>query len=163
MSSFVTLTTSNGQTLKIEGEAQTIASIVAALNYTQPEDSPAPVVADPVKEKAVKYIDFFTSELDKHLTGAKLFVGEMERIRNRDNNYIPLGRIYRELVNRKQAGWAKRRQLLKTASAIWRYTFKPNSDRAKLKYNILASTECQDCGEFATAMVQRMKQEKLWV
>lgn len=159
----VTLTTNNGQTLKIEGDAASIVSVMQALNYTQPEDSPAPVIADPVKEKAIKYIDFITSELDKHVSGAKLFVGEMERIRNHDNNYIPLGRIYRELVNRKQAGWAKRRQLLKTASAIWRYTFKPNADRVTLKGDIAAATECQDCGEFATAMVQRLKQEKLWV
>ena len=158
----ITLTT-NGQSVTIDGEATVISSILAGLNFTAPDTIPAPIV-DSVEEKSLKYFDFFSVELEKHIKGGKFFVSELNRLRtNNGNNYIPMGRVYRELVNKKAEGWAKRRQLLKTASAIWRYTFKINPKYAQLRINIDAAAECTDCGEFARAMVERMKQEKLWV
>jgi len=155
----VTLTNTNGQSVTIAGEHEAIANILTALNYTQPEQTAAPVI-NTTEQKALKYIDFLSVELDKYIKGGKFFVSELNRLRLQGNGYIPMNHVYRDLVNKKAAGWAKRRQLLLTASAIWRYTF---AGQPELRGDILAAAECTDCGEFATAMIERMKEEKLWV
>jgi hypothetical protein len=114
------------------------------------------------EETAKKYIDFFSDELDNYISGGKLFVGRMNFIRqNYDKmTYHDLALLHKELVNKPAAGWAKRRQLLLTASAIWRYTF--HGRCYKLRAQIEAVTECNDCGQFAKAMVDRMKSENIW-
>ena len=119
---------------------------------------------DQTKEKtALKFIDFFGEELNKHTAGGKLFVAKMNHIRQNYDKlcYQSLTPIYIDLVNKPTAGWAKRRQLLLTASAIWRYTFHGKS--STLKSQIEAAVSCSDCGGFAQAMVDRMISEGLWV
>ena len=88
-----------------------------------------------------------------------MFVSELNRLRHNGNDYRAMIRLYRDLVNAPTKGGAKRRKLLLTTSAIWRYTFK----NKKGKYQIAADTSCDDCGEFAKSMVDRMIAEKLWV
>lgn len=114
------------------------------------------------EETAKKYVDFFSDELCKHIEGGKLFVGRLNFIRQNYDKmfYQDLMGIYKELVNKPNPGWAKRRQLLLTASAIWRYTFHGRSKA--LKAQIEAVAECNDCGEFASAMIERMIQENIW-
>ena len=113
------------------------------------------------EEKSVKFVEFFGATLESHIKGGKLFVSELNKLRHQGNDYRAMIRLYHDLVDAPTAGWAKRRQLLLTTSAIWRYTFKVN--KGGLKYKIAAVTECDDCGEFAKSMVERMIAEKLWV
>jgi hypothetical protein len=118
----------------------------------------APVVLNQ-EEKSVKFVEFFGATLESHIKGGKLFVSELNRLRHNGNDYRALGSVYHDLVDAPTEGWAKRRKLLLTTSAIWRYTFK----NKKGKYQIAADTSCDDCGEFAKSMVERMIAEKLWV
>jgi hypothetical protein len=120
----------------------------------------APVVLNQ-EEKSVKFVEFFGATLESHIKGGKLFVSELNKLRHQGNDYRAMIRLYHDLVDAPTKGWAKRRQLLLTTSAIWRYTFKVN--KGGLKYKIAAVTECDDCGEFAKSMVERMIAEKLWV
>ena len=120
----------------------------------------APVVLNQ-EEKSVKFVEFFGATLETYIKGGKLFVSELNKLRHQGNDYRAMIRLYHDLVDAPTAGWAKRRQLLLTTSAIWRYTFKKHS--SGLKYQIKAVTECDDCGEFAKSMVDRMIAEKLWV
>jgi len=120
----------------------------------------APVVLNQ-EEKSVKFVEFFGATLESHIKGGKLFVSELNKLRHQGNDYRAMIRLYHDLVDAPTKGWAKRRQLLLTTSAIWRYTFKVN--KGGLKYKIAAVTECDDCGEFAKSMVERMIVEKLWV
>jgi hypothetical protein len=113
------------------------------------------------EEKSVKFVEFFGATLESHIKGGKLFVSELNKLRHQGNDYRAMIRLYHDLVDAPTKGWAKRRQLLLTTSAIWRYTFKVN--KGGLKYKIAAVTECDDCGEFAKSMVERMIAEKLWV
>lgn len=158
----VTLTTNNGQTLKIEGDAASIASVMQALNYTQPDESPAPV-ADTIEQKALKYIDFLSAELNKHVPGGKFFISEMNRLRlNENNNYRTLRMVYRDVLNKNHPDYHRHYRLLRTASAVWRYTFKSRS-RSSTKNQIMHDIGCTDCGQFASVLIERLKQEKLWV
>ena len=118
----------------------------------------APVVLNQ-EQKSVKFVEFFGATLESHIKGGKLFVSELNRLRHNGNDYRAMIRLYHDLVNAPTEGWAKRRKLLLTTSAIWRYTFK----NKKGKYQIAADTSCDDCGEFAKSMVDRMIAEKLWV
>ena len=146
---------------QVQGQIDEIAKILGIVSETL-APAVAPVVSNNVEEKALKFVEFFASELDSYISGGKLFVHELNRLRHNGNTYRAMIRVYHDLVNKGTEGWAKRRQLLLTASAIWRYTFK-GSEKSKLRYQIEAVTECNDCGQFASAMVRRMKQEKLWV
>ena len=113
------------------------------------------------EEKSIKFVEFFGATLESHIKGGKLFVSELNRLRHNGNDYRAMIRLYHDLVDAPTEGWAKRRKLLLTTSAIWRYTFKVN--KGGLKYQIAADTSCDDCGEFAKSMVERMIAEKLWV
>lgn len=154
----VTLTVNN-QTVTIDGEIATLSYILSNLNYTSPDQQTVKVV----EEDPIKFVDFFKSELEGNIKGGKLFVSELERLYHTGKGYRAMIRLYHDLVNKGTKGWAKRRQLLLTTSAIWRYVFKTNAAKSKLRYQIEAVIECEDCGEFATAMVRKMKKEKLWV
>ena len=120
----------------------------------------APVVINQ-EEKSVKFVEFFGATLESHIKGGKLFVSELNKLRHQGNDYRAMIRLYHDLVDAPTKGWAKRRKLLLTTSAIWRYTFK--TKKGGLKYQIAADTSCDDCGEFAKSMVDRMVAEKLWV
>lgn len=146
---------------QVQGKIDEIAKILSVVSDTL-VPTVAPVVSNNAEELALKFVDFFANELEIHISGGKLFVHELNRLRHNGNTYRAMIRVYHDLVNKGTKGWAKRRQLLLTASAIWRYTFR-GSDKSKLRYQIEAVTECDDCGQFATAMVKRMKKEKLWV
>ena len=115
-----------------------------------------------VEQTALKFVDFFSEELSKNISGGKLFVAKMNFIRqNYDRHcYQSLTPIYIELINKPAEGWAQRRQLLLTASAIWRYTF--HGRDYTLKSQIEAAMECSDCGKFVRPMVERMIEEKIW-
>jgi hypothetical protein len=154
----VTLTVNN-QSVTIDGEVATLSYILSNLNYSAPDQQTVKVV----EEDPIKFVDFFKSELESNIKGGKLFVSELERLYHQGKGYRAMIRLYHDLVNKGTTGWAKRRQLLLTTSAIWRYVFKTNAAKSKLRYQIEAITECEDCGEFATAMVRKMKKEKLWV
>jgi hypothetical protein len=147
----------NGNT--IEGTASQIAQIIG--NFSDVMVQPVAPVTITQEEKSVKFVEFFGATLESHIKGGKLFVSELNKLRHQGNDYRAMIRLYHDLVNAPTKGWAKRRQLLLTTSAIWRYTFK--TKKGGLKYKIAAVTECDDCGEFAKAMVNRMIAEKLWV
>ena len=144
---------------QVEGEASQIAQILGMVSNTLTQ--PIVTVDDTKKDDSIKFIDFFGLELDKYIKGGKLFVSELNRCRNAGRGYQSMGRLYHDLVDAPTEGWAARRQLLLTTSAIWRYTFL--SKKGGLKYQIAAVTECDDCGGFASAMVDRMVAEKLWI
>ena len=144
---------------QVEGQIDQIAQILGMVSNTLAQPV-APVVLNQ-EQKSVKFVEFFGATLETHIKGGKLFVSELNRLRHNGNDYRAMIRLYRDLVNAPTKGWAKRRQLLLTTSAIWRYTFKVN--KGGLKYKIAAVTECEDCGEFAKSMVERMIAEKLWV
>ena len=158
MSDLQTLLT-NIEELKVQftKSFETIESAVSMLQTQQQQQ----VVN--VDQTALKFVEFFTQELDKNITGGKLFAGRLNFIRQNYNKmyYQSLNVIYKELINKPAAGWAQRRQLLLTASAIWRYTFHGRS--YDLKCQIEAAMECNDCGKFVRPMVERMIAEKLWV
>lgn len=143
---------------KVEGEASQIAQILSVIGDTMVQKV-APVVITQ-EEKSVKFVEFFGATLETYIKGGKLFVSELNKLRHQGNDYRAMIRLYYDLVDAPTAGWAKRRQLLLTTSAIWRYTFKVK--KGGLKYKIAAVTECDDCGEFAKAMVERMIAEGLW-
>jgi hypothetical protein len=145
----------NGNT--IEGTASQIALIIGNYSF---EQKVAPVTINQ-EEKSIKFVEFFGATLESHIKGGKLFVSELNKLRHNGNDYRAMIRLYHDLVDAPTIGWAKRRQLLLTTSAIWRYTFKVN--KGGLKYKIAAVTECDDCGEFAKSMVERMIDENLWV
>lgn len=115
-----------------------------------------------VEQTAIKFVDFFSEELNKYVPGGKLFVAKMNHIRlNYDKLcYQSLTPVYADLVNKPSEGWAKRRQLLLTASAIWRYTF--HGKKSELKSDIEAAVSCSDCGAFVQTMMDRMISEGLW-
>lgn len=115
-----------------------------------------------VEQTALKFVDFFSQELEKNIPGGKLFVGRLNFIRENFDKlyYQSLHGVYKELIDKPSEGWAQRRQLLLTASAIWRYTFHGRS--YDLKCQIEAAMECSDCGKFVRPMVERMIAEKLW-
>lgn len=144
---------------QVEGEASQLAQILGMVSNTLAQ--PVAPVTITQEEKSVKFVEFFGATLESHIKGGKLFVSELNKLRHQGNDYRAMIRLYHDLVNAPTKGWAKRRQLLLTTSAIWRYTFK--TKKGGLKYKIAAVTECEDCGEFAKAMVNRMIAEKLWV
>lgn len=144
---------------QVEGEASQIAQILGMVSNTLTQ--PIVTVDDTKKDDSIKFIDFFGLELDKYIKGGKLFVSELNRCRNAGRGYQSMGRLYHDLVDAPTEGWAARRQLLLTTSAIWRYTFL--SKKGGLKYQIAAVTSCDDCGGFASAMVDRMVAEGLWI
>ena len=145
----------NGNT--VEGTPSQLAQLIQ--NFGIVSDVMVQPVVLNQEEKSVKFVEFFGATLETYIKGGKLFVSELNRLRHNGNDYRAMVRLYHDLVDAPTAGWAKRRQLLLTTSAIWRYTFKTK----KGKYQIAAVTECDDCGEFAKAMVERMIAEKLWV
>ena len=142
---------------QVEGQIDQIAQILGMVSNTLAQPV-APVVLNQ-EQKSVKFVEFFGATLETHIKGGKLFVSELNRLRHNGNDYRAMIRLYHDLVDAPTEGWAKRRKLLLTTSAIWRYTFK----NKKGKYQIAADTSCDDCGEFAKSMVERMIAEKLWV
>jgi hypothetical protein len=144
---------------QVEGQIDQIAQILGMVSNTLAQ--PVASVVLNQEQKSVKFVEFFGATLETHIKGGKLFVSELNKLRHQGKDYRAMIRLYRDLVNAPTKGWAKRRQLLLTTSAIWRYTFKVN--KGGLKYKIAAVTECEDCGEFAKSMVERMIVEKLWV
>ena len=158
MSDLQTLLT-NIEELKVQF-AKSFETIESAVSMLQTQQQQQVVNVD---QTALKFVEFFTQELDKNITGGKLFAGRLNFIRQNYNKmyYQSLNDIYKELINKPAAGWAQRRQLLLTASAIWRYTFHGRS--YDLKCQIEAAMECSDCGKFVRPMVERMIVEKLWV
>jgi hypothetical protein len=160
----ITLTNNNGQTVKIDGEIQVISSILAGLNFTQPEENPAPSTINPIEQKALSFIDFMSQELDKFIVGGKFFVSELNRLRlNKNNDYNTLRIVYGDLLDKVHPDYVRQYRVLTTASAVWRYTFSPKANHSRLKNQILRDTGCEDCGQFASAMIERMKKEGLWV
>jgi hypothetical protein len=148
----------NGNT--VEGTPLDLAQLLQLLdnNSDVMVQKIAPVTISQ-EEKSVKFVEFFGATLESHIKGGKLFVSELNKLRHQGNDYRAMIRLYHDLVDAPTEGWAKRRKLLLTTSAIWRYTFK----NKKGKYQIAADTSCDDCGEFAKSMVDRMIAEKLWV
>ena len=142
---------------EVQGTASQLAQLLGIISDTMGQKD-APVVLNQ-EEKSVKFVEFFGATLESHIKGGKLFVSELNRLRHNGNDYRAMIRLYHDLVDAPTEGWAKRRKLLLTTSAIWRYTFK----NKKGKYQIAADTSCDDCGEFAKSMVERMIAEKLWV
>lgn len=148
--------TNNGTSIQFTGDYTEIANFLLGLQQAlKASPAPAPV------EKSTKFVEFFGATLENYLKGGKLFVAELNRCYKTDNDYRSMIRLYHDLVDAPTEGWAKRRKLLLTTSAIWRYTFK--TKRGGLKYQIAADTTCDDCGQFASEMVDRMVAEKLWV
>jgi hypothetical protein len=150
--------TNNGATISMTGDYTQIANFLIGLSQATVQPAPVAITQE---EKSVKFVEFFGATLESHIKGGKLFVSELNKLRHQGNDYRAMIRLYHDLVDAPTKGWAKRRQLLLTTSAIWRYTFKVN--KGGLKYKIAAVTECDDCGEFAKSMVERMIAEKLWV
>jgi hypothetical protein len=150
--------TNNGATISMTGDYTQIANFLIGLSKATAESTPVTITQE---EKSIKFVEFFGATLESHIKGGKLFVSELNKLRHQGKDYRAMIRLYHDLVNAPTKGWAKRRQLLLTTSAIWRYTFKVN--KGGLKYKIAAVTECEDCGEFAKSMVDRMIVEKLWV
>jgi len=142
---------------EVQGTASQLAQLLGIISDTMGHKD-APVVLNQ-EEKSVKFVEFFGATLETYIKGGKLFVSELNKLRHQGNDYRAMIRLYHDLVDAPTAGWAKRRKLLLTTSAIWRYTFKTK----KGKYQIAADTSCDDCGEFAKSMVDRMIAEKLWV
>lgn len=147
----------NGNT--VEGTPSQLAQLIQ--NFGNITDVMVQPVVLNQEQKSIKFVEFFGATLESHIKGGKLFVSELNKLRHQGNDYRAMIRLYHDLVDAPTKGWAKRRQLLLTTSAIWRYTFKVN--KGGLKYKIDAVTECEDCGEFAKSMVERMIAEKLWV
>lgn len=149
----------NIEELKVQF-AKSFETIETAVSLLQTQQQQQQVNVD---QTALKFVDFFAQELENNISGGKLFAARLNFIRqNYDKMYYQsLNDIYKELINKPAPGWAKRRQLLLTASAIWRYTFHGRS--YDLKCQIEAAMECSDCGQFVRPMVERMIQEKLWV
>ena len=153
--------TNNGNTIALNGSYAEIAKFLIGLNEAMGQS--APVVDKKPEVTAKKFINFFSDELSKHMIGGKLFVAKLNQIRLENGNYQQLSGLYYDLVNKGTDGWAQRRQMLLTASAIWRYTFDNfNNKNADLKSQIEAAVECHDCGAFAKQMVERMQSEGLW-
>jgi hypothetical protein len=144
---------------QVQGEIEQIAAILGMNSSIMVQ--PAQQVVTNQEEKSIKFVEFFGIELENHIKGGKLFVSELNKLYRKGSGYRSMIRVYHDLVNKGTKGWAKRRQLLLTSSAIWRYTFK-GSQKSKLRYQIEAVIECEDCGEFATVMVKKMIAEKLW-
>ena len=142
---------------EVQGTASQLAQLLGIISDTMGQKD-APVLLNQ-EEKSVKFVEFFGATLESHIKGGKLFVSELNRLRHNGNDYRAMIRLYHDLVDAPTEGWAKRRKLLLTTSAIWRYTFKTK----KGKYQIAADTSCDDCGEFAKSMVERMIAEGLWV
>ena len=134
---------------------ETITSAVQQLQKEQNKNASIEVTAQ-------KFVDFFSDELSKNISGGKVFAAKLNYIRHNYDRlcYQSLTPLYAELVNKPNAGWAQRRQLLLTASAIWRYTF--HGRDYTLKSQIEAAMECGDCGKFVRPMVERMIQENIW-
>ena len=131
MSDLQTLLT-NIEELKVQftKSFETIESAVSMLQTQQQQQ----VVN--VDQTALKFVEFFTQELDKNITGGKLFAGRLNFIRQNYN------KMYYQSLN-----------------VI--YTFHGRS--YDLKCQIEAAMECNDCGKFVRPMVERMIAEKLWV
>lgn len=58
----------------------------------------------------------------------------------------------------------KKRQLMKTVSAVYRYKFGGyrNPEKYSLRSEIKYAAACPECGEMATILVNRLKAEGLW-
>lgn len=155
----LTLSIDNGK-ITLSGDPEFVAKILTSIKYTENEQSLTVSSSNLAEKRQESYLDFFTNELDRHIKGGRFFASELARLyHHNDNDYKPLANVYRDLVNRNQPGWTQRRQLLLTASAVWRFVFKP---KPSLMYQIEAASECSDCGAFAAAMIRRLKQEGLW-
>ena len=137
-------------------------SIEGLYDYAKTIETQQQTQKQSVETTAQKFIEFFSEELTKEIPGGKLFVARMNFIRLNYGTqcYQSLTPIYSDLVNKPAAGWAQRRQMLLTASAIWRYTFHGRDH--KLKAQIESAVECSDCGKFAKRMVERMITENIW-
>jgi hypothetical protein len=147
---------------QVEGTPSQLAQLIQKMGIVSDimgqKDAPVTISQE---EKSVKFVEFFGATLETYIKGGKLFVSELNKLRHQGNDYRAISRLYHDLVDAPTKGWAKRRKLLLTTSAIWRYTFKSN--KGGLKYQIAADTSCDDCGEFAKSMVERMIAEKFWV
>ena len=58
----------------------------------------------------------------------------------------------------------KKRQLMKTVSAVYRYKFGGyrNPEKYSLRSEIKYAAACPECGEMATILVYRLMAEGLW-
>lgn len=61
-------------------------------------------------------------------------------------------------------GDLKKRQLMKVVSAVYRYKFGGyrNPEKYSLRSEIKYAAECDECGELAKILVNRLKAESLW-
>jgi len=64
-----------------------------------------------------------------------------------------------QLIDRNNV---EHRQLLLTASKVYRYKFGSGSNQNSLKSEIKYATMCPHCGSLASKMVDRLKAEGLW-
>ena len=130
------------------------------LSQAVAQSTPA-VVNEPAE--LAPFNEVVLAELTPHLGEqlSKKVVDLLEYCRKGYTDFGPFVAAYRWVGNDIQ-----KRQLLKTVSAVYRYKFTSkeytNSYQYSLRSEIKYATICPHCGSIANALVDRLKQEKLW-
>lgn len=113
------------------------------------------------EKKVQNYVAFFKEELGSQLKGGSYFVEMLHTCTKEKTDYSRIRPLYRDLVGRKELkDWARRRELLRAVSAIWRYIHN-GRQRCHLA-KIEEALECQDCCAMTQKMVARLKKQGLW-
>ena len=144
--------------LQVVKSFQATCDLAAIVKDQQQQQIQQVSVNEPVE--LAPFNAFLTVELTPYFgaKGATMIVEKLRRCRAiADFRYfIP---IY------KMAGDdLKKRQLLKAVSAVYRYKFGgyKNPEQYSLRSEIKYAAACDDCGELANILVNRLKKEGLW-
>ena len=149
--------TNNGATIQMSGTYSEIANFLISLNNNAAQT--ATVVANEPAELA-PFNAFLTVELTPYF-GAKEATMIVERLRRcraiADFRYlIPVYKLAKDDL--------RKRQLLKTVSAVYRYKFGgyKNPEQYSLRSEIKYAKACDECGALAQTLVNRLIAEGLW-
>jgi hypothetical protein len=145
----------NGNT--VIGTYEEIANILISLNTVAPQSATA-AVNEPAE--LAPFNAFLTVELTPYF-GAKdatMIVEKLRRCRAiADFRYfIPAYKLAKDDL--------RKRQLLKTVSAVYRYKFGgyKNPEQYSLRSEIKYAKACDECGALAQVLVNRLIAEGLW-
>lgn len=137
---------------------KSVQTITAAINEIQQQQVQTVSINEPVE--LAPFNAFLTVELTPFF-GAKEATMIVEKLRRcraiADFRYfIPMYKMAGDDL--------KKRQLLKAVSAVYRYKFGGyrNPEQYSLRSEIKYAAACDDCGQLANILVNRLKAEGLW-
>ena len=137
---------------------KSVETITAAINEIQQQQVQQVSIKEPAE--LAPFNEFLVVELTQFFGAkeSKMIVEKLRRCRAIGDfrYFIPMYLMAKDDL--------KKRQLMKTVSAVYRYKFGGyrNPEKYSLRSEIKYAAACPECGEMATILVNRLKAEGLW-